>query len=307
MTKDENLECFSIDLKNIEGTTIEVPVMRDNQRFTNESKEQAANYEWLYHCTTFDALIGIIENREFWLTNLQLVNDDEEAGRIDVPAYENSYYIACFSSDDSVPEVNWDEYGNKTNGVLFSVKRDWFSRNAVFMTKCNQKDNNVFLKIYSSENEASKHKEMEILQNNKCVNPYFIFDFDFYEVKYGEMKKDIQGDAVWFLDGLKLKGRTLTPNIAGIVKSVSGICTRHGKVPYIKDWESENEVRLKAGISQLGSNELKCSYFPKIAVPLTEYAFSKLCIRFSPNFKADKIHSLEKLQKLLPNSEIKTI
>ncbi len=76
--------------KQLEGQTISVGNAIDNKKFADESKRLAEKHEWLFHCTSDVALLSIIQNREFWLSNLKLVNDKEEVGRVDVPEYERT-------------------------------------------------------------------------------------------------------------------------------------------------------------------------------------------------------------------------
>ena len=68
----------------------------NNLNFIRESKRLAEEHEWLYHCTTDVALISILKNKELWLSNLKLVNDAEEADRVDVPEYERTYLYMLF-------------------------------------------------------------------------------------------------------------------------------------------------------------------------------------------------------------------
>lgn len=62
----------------MEGSTIESKELKDNMNFIHNSKETAKKYEWLYQCTSIDALKNILKSREIWLTNLQKVNDIED-------------------------------------------------------------------------------------------------------------------------------------------------------------------------------------------------------------------------------------
>ena len=79
--------------KQLEGSVLSVP---DND-ILNSSKQEAKEYNKLFHCTSAEALLSIIKYREFWLNSLKWVNDKDEKKRIDVPKFENSYYVACFT------------------------------------------------------------------------------------------------------------------------------------------------------------------------------------------------------------------
>lgn len=102
--KEDKIENSIIDFcKNMEGKIISVGNVVENLHLIQKSKELAQTYEWLYHCTTALALKSILRNKEFWLSNTQLVND-KEVERIDVPEYEKTYYVCCFSYDSEIPD-----------------------------------------------------------------------------------------------------------------------------------------------------------------------------------------------------------
>ena len=113
---------MEIMMGNIIGSMIQSAELSSNLQFIQKSKKAAQTHEWLYQCTNFDAFKNIIESREIWLTNLKNVNDNEEAGRISIPAYETLYYVACFTYMDDIDNDHWNEYGYGENGILYSVK-----------------------------------------------------------------------------------------------------------------------------------------------------------------------------------------
>lgn len=291
--------------------------LKDNLQFIQKSKDLAKSHEWLYHCTSAKALKSILKNREFWLSNLKTVNDKEETKRIDVPEYENKYYVCCFTYDPNIPDEHWKEYGSQLDGVLIGIKREWFLRKATFMcgdnTKCDRDD---FAIIFRDCNEAFSFK-MEELKKRHIINPFYINAFDFFQVIYDDvLKKNIVETGVLNVNGVETCGRVLAPEIAGIIKSTHGICQRSGKEDYDKNWESEKEVRLKVGIQQVDifCNENKYhdetimskAFFPKIALPVSDEAFGVLKIAFSPKF-VDRSNFLKELQELLPESSIEII
>lgn len=133
----EYLQNLWKELKKLEGQTVSFG--SDNLSFAREAKSNAKQYELLYHCCSMEALLSIIKNKEFWLSNLTCVNDHEECEKVNVAEFKNSFFVACFTYEDNVPDDNWEEYSAYDTGVLFSVKFDWFKRDAVFMTTTNQK------------------------------------------------------------------------------------------------------------------------------------------------------------------------
>ena len=237
-------------IENLGGSTITIPSINDNMQFIKASREQAKNHKFLFQCTKASALLSIIENKELWLTNLKLVNDKEEANRIDAPEYESSYYVGCFTYCNDISIEHWEEYGNIDDGVLFSVKQEGFQKDAIFMnSECKKETHNSFFEIYKNNNDARNEKISEQVNNHRIINPYYIFDFDFYQVVYDDkLKKDILGTSFTYYLGMKLHGQSFIPNVAGIIKNTKGTCTRNDNEPYTKEWISEKEVRLKVGI-----------------------------------------------------------
>jgi hypothetical protein len=302
-------------VKSLEGTVVFSDGMVDNLNFISESKRLAKTHDWLYHCTTAGALKSILKNREFWLSNLKIVNDDEEAGRIDVPEYENKYYICCFTYDSQIPDAHWIEYGSESDGVLIGVKREWFLRQATFLSGDAFKNDDDFI-IMKNYEEALAVKRVE-QQKNRKTNPFYINAFDFFQVVYDDtLLKKIVGTSSMRTDENKIYGRFFTPEVAGIIKSTHGISRRHGREPHEKDWTSEKEVRLKVGIQQLdifyNGNEqhdgmiMGSAFFSKIKVPVSDKAFDIVKIGFSPKF-VDRDAYLKDLRKLLPDSVIEMI
>lgn len=302
--------------KKLEGKTVSLENAADNLMFIKESKRLAKEHDWLYHCTTDVALLSILQNREFWLSNLKLVNDKEEVERVDIAEYEKTYYVCCFTYDPEIPKEHWEEYGNIENGVLIGVKPEWVRREAVFMSSDNQKSISEYDIILKNEKEALEYK-ITHQQNGRITNPFYVNAFGFYQIIYDdELIKNITGNSMMQIGDMVLGGRSITPEVAGIIKSKKGICTRWGKEPYEKDWTTEKEVRLKVGIQQFDifKNEheshdgmiMQEPFFPKVAVPLVEDAFREIRIKFSPSFK-DKDVFIEKIKTLLPESIVEVI
>lgn len=295
------------------GKTIHADNDFDARQFAKESRQNAENHEWLYHCTNTTGLLGILNSREFWLTNLKNVNDDEEADRIDAPSYEKSYYVCCFSYDPNVPLEHWKEYGAIDDGVVIGVKKDWFSKSPVFMTTSHQKCTEEIFRILPSEHDALSLKIEKETNGYAGIDPYHIFDFGFYQIVYDdELKKTMLGECTIDWNGTTIVGQSITPSLPGIIKSRAGWCKRPGTEKYWKVWETEKEVRLKAGIHRLSSSITSRSetrpdiYFRQVAIPLLDNAFDTIRISFSPNYgERDKI--LKEIRNIYPNSIIEIL
>lgn len=308
-------------VKKLLGKEIFVENAVDDLQFVKQSKENAARYEWLYHCTNADAFLCILKDREFYLTNLQCVNDQDEARRIDVDAYKHTYYVGCFTRENNISLDHWKEYSQTGNGVLFGVKQNWFSRSARFVVEPKNKENccgraTANEKIYC-DRATAEGVRTKFIHERKIINPFYINSFDFYEMKYDdELKKDIAGLGAMELSGKMTQGRTFVPEVAGIIKKTRGSCEREGKKPYEKNWTSEKEVRLKVGVQQcdiscygnaiIDSTIWKNLYFPKIAVPFTDDAFDIIKIRFSDGFQ-DKDAYIGEIKKYRPESKIEIL
>ena len=310
---EKNLQEISFTLPGLIGRGISAPTMIENLHFVQESKRLAASHDWLYHCTTSDALINMIKSKEMWLSNLKVVNDQEEVGRIDLPEYEKRYFVACFSYSPDVPPEHWDEYGNRTNGVLWAVKRSYF-QHALFLLDAENKhmEPDIF-HVYNDMQEATKHCVKLQNTQNRLSNPYYMFGFGFYQVIYDDnLKRTISGDSVIHLDGVDIPGRSVSPDIPGIVKSTHGLCQRFGREAYEKDWTTEKEVRLKVSVQQLSEEKngnaihdgmIHDLWFKRAAVPFANDAFQSIRIRFSPDFDEPEEFKRQ-LSALLPNTTI---
>lgn len=89
----ENISENRGQMGRIVGSAISTAEAMKNMEFVKKSKEEANKYKWLYHCTSIDALFSMIEYREMWLSNMQVVNDKEEVAHIDFKEYEKSYML----------------------------------------------------------------------------------------------------------------------------------------------------------------------------------------------------------------------
>lgn len=302
---EENIRKLWQELKKLEGATVSLG--NDNLSFVREAKNNAKKFDWLYHCCRMESLLSIIKNKEFWLSNLKCVNDKEECKKIDVSEYINSFFVACFTYTDNVPLKHWEEYATYDDGILFSVRQEWFKKSATFMTTTNQKLEDNY--IFTSQREAMETKIRQQQINNIIINPFYIFDFDFYQVIYNDsLIKNISAESEFKINSKIFNARSLVPYVAGIIKNTKGLCYRWGSEPYEKDWTTEREVRLKVGIDKMLVNMNDLPIFPKIAVPLSETAFEEFKIRFGPNVLEEKRKSfIKELKAVLPTSKIEIL
>ena len=281
--------------------------MSEAFNIVKKSCENAKAYKKLYHCTSSEALLNIVKNKEFWLSNLKCVNDDMEYEMIDDIQYKNKYYIACFTTNANIDNAHWKKYGNN-NGVLFSVEQSWFKREAVFLDICNNKIKNDVLKIFSDLNKACNYKTQQLQMFLRETYPFFVEDFNFYSVIYDDsLIPNIKGECEMILNNTSISGIQKVPQVGGIVKKCQGINNRDGSKG---NWKDENEIRLKVCIRQIRTDDIRCIedivHAEKIAVSLNENAFKKFEIKFSPEF-IGKENFLNELSTIIPDCSVTII
>lgn len=284
---------------------ITAPEAIKNLHFIKDSKAAANAHEWLYHCTSVEALLNIINSREMWLSNLKDVNDTEEANRIDMPEFEKAYYIASFTYDPNIPEEHWGEYGKSEESVLFGVRKEWFTNKQYFLGADHKKESEGGFQIVNSFDSAVKCKMPS--KERAAYDPYFIVDHGFYQVVYDDaLIKKMKSVGSLNTDNKPPYGAVITVELPGIIKSTHGISKREGQIARDKNWESEKEVRLKIGVKTLNPVLKQLGiYWKQMAVKLSDTAFSELPLRFSPDMGAEqKRQSMEKIRAALPDSYI---
>lgn len=274
-----------------------------DRKYIENSKNEALEYEWFYHCTKPDSLVSMIKSKEMWLSSLQKVNDMEELKRVDVPQYEHSIFVGCFTYDSRVDTSHWSEYADLKDGVLFGLKRDWFNKNVTFLTEKNEKINEEPFHIFNSLNESLTFQQNKIKENVIIFNPYYIADFNFYKVRYNNKQKSkIMGICNWG----DIKGEEINLSAPGIIKDTSGECKgKDGKV-YKKVWAIEKEIRLKVCITTIDKNRNENPpYFNRIAVSFNENAFKEIPIWFSPEMSEEaKRKNINKIHLALKEANI---
>ncbi len=298
-------------MPNITGSILSGKELSEDRKLVQQSRKGAKQYKWLYQCTCIDKLKNIIGSREIWLTNLKDVNDKEEANRINIPDFENSYFVSCFTYEDNIDQQHWYEYGHGKNGILYGFKREWVKKEAEFILDNGEIfSNEKHFKIYRDSEETNKITLEEKKFNNRECYPYYFFDFGFYKIIYDdELQKTMDCPCEWQIGTIKLDdGIFISQDLPGIIKKTKGECHRNGGQTYTKNWENEKEVRLKAGIQsdhELLPNDI---HFQKLAVKLTDNAFDELIIRFSPDMPEEmRRNSLKDLEGLLPDSKIQIL
>ena len=91
-------------------------------------KDKAKEHKMLYHYTNLESLLKICSSSSIRLTQLALVNDLEEEGRID-PIKRNKVFAACFShhADESIPL--WNMYSKDKYGLRLGMPNISFFEN----------------------------------------------------------------------------------------------------------------------------------------------------------------------------------
>lgn len=288
---------------------IESEDMKKALAISQKSKREAKSFQKLFHCTNSTAFLNIVRNREFWLSSLKRVNDSIEFEMIDYEKYNTSYYVACFTTKNNISIDHWRKYGNTEDGILFSINQSWFTKEATFLTECNQRMDDYFYKILADKETCLKYKFDE-QKKRHIVYPYYIEDFGFYKVLYDDdLSPKIKGEGRLITDSGTILGTTIVPSVAGIVKRTNGIDNKSGLKA---DWKDESEVRIKICIVQMKPDSeivyKNSSFSPKVAVSLNENAFNNFDVAFSPDFKEEKkISVLEEVKNIVPGAIINVL
>ena len=82
---------------------------KDVLRITEENKS-----EYLYHFTSLDSLLKIIENKSFRLSRLDKLNDKKESELNNISSLEDTY-VMSFSHSDIEYVPMWVMYGKKND------------------------------------------------------------------------------------------------------------------------------------------------------------------------------------------------
>ena len=204
--------------------------------------------------------------------------------------------MCCFTYDPNIPIEHWKEYSSKGDGVLFSVKQDWFKKEVKLMTEDNKSIDN---KVFKSEPDMIKNNPQTPLGS------YFIRSFDFFEVVYDDyLKHNISNKGFINFYGKKVFTNIILPGIAGNIKKKQGICNRGSRKSYLKNWTTEKEVSLKVVIENKVIDKHNF-VFRRIAVPLNDNAFDDFKIKFSESVSLNrKKEFINQLKTILPDSKI---
>lgn len=256
-----------------------------------ECEKSASKYDVLYHCTNIEAFMSIIENREFWLSSLNDVNDKKEIETIHDDDFKDKFFVSCFTYDRNIDKEHWKEYGE--NGILFSVKKKWFNNKLYGLYTDGKRE-----VIYESHKTAT-----HAMQLQKPGEYFFSVGYNkFLEILYDddlyiEMKKLFMLGAV----------AVINPNVGGIIKKTEGVSKREIKNEYEKKWDKEKEVRLRVVINSCKGSDTKVP-FKKVVIKLMDDAFDEMEIKFSPNVSSDKKNEVKKkIYKILPNITLNDI
>lgn len=89
-------------------------------------KNSANSYRMLYHYTSLEALLHIINSREFRLSHISLLNDPLEYERLD-PFIRDKIFVACFNHirQDAIPL--WEMYANGPYGLRIAIPQKYLS------------------------------------------------------------------------------------------------------------------------------------------------------------------------------------
>lgn len=290
----------------------EINLKNNPRNFVQQQKEAAREYGKLYHCCPSAAFLNIIEKKQFWLSNLTEVNDRDEIKAIDSSRFRKKFYVGCFTYDDNVGEDHWDEYASLTDGILFSVKKEWFLRRVYFLDGDYKTMYDEPFQIFPHKEDADQEFKQKALNGYRGgIHPYFVFDFDFYKIYYSNsLVQKIENEADIIIGDVSMPIHILFPIVAGIIKKEEGISYRVGRPPRRKVWKDEHEVRLKVGIERLYELDDKdvLEDNTKISVDLSPNAFQEIDVRFSPQMSEKrKKEIIKKIDQKIPEAIVNVL
>ena len=244
--------------------------------------------DWMYHCTSAESFLNILKSREFWMSNLQYVNDEDEENRIGEEDYKGRVFIACFTKNTKIPIEFWEEYGTMENGVLVSLKGDWLDLESVpglidrsgckIPTDKYGLSFDKFGAIHYSENMLPSYELTKLKYYNVIYDDNLLENIREYGKEYSYVNnRGKQLFREWILDYTE---------VAGIIKKKEGLSKKTGK---IRCWEKEQEVRLKTVVTNSPlKSEISDGLYDgiwRLSVGLKTNAFNEFELKFSPNFK----------------------
>lgn len=243
----------------------------------------AMSYPKLYHCTRIESLKSIILNKEFWLTTITELNDEDEINSFTDEKIKNWFYIASFSKAPILDAEHCEEYGD----IFVSVKQDWFLPEFYFLDAYNKKVYDASFAISAEMYESIGKINTNYPISNK---PFEIKVFNFAEVDYTKKgASDITRQIDLSFGNEKISAYIIIPEAGANVKAEEGLCTRWENSPKWKVWKDEHEIRLKVLVGAGRLLEIPPQrLFRKICVKLSDNAFDEFDIAFSPALTKEK-------------------
>lgn len=244
-----------------------------NRQILNQYLTQKTNsHERLYHYTTLDSLIKIIEKRVFMLTRVDLLNDKAEKKLCQFD--ENTVdYVMGFTNKNEYISM-WAMYGRPSGiKIRLDFKKD--------LLKCNT--NNLVLNAISQNPIfEKKEKEFNIIELIKKA-----FKLKLSDVVYSDknLKTMYHGD------------RTFTH----YEPTENDIKELKGFIKY-EAWRFENEIRLRARISLKDLDDNLTKKFPEhIFLKIDEALINDLHITYNPCMSSEMKKMVKKsLDGLVP-------
>ena len=266
-------------LEQLKGTTIDLGEDYPLSKNVAGAKE----YPKIYHCTRLESLKSIIQNKEFWLTTITELNDEDEIKSFTDERIKNWFYIASFSKEPILDAEHCNEYGD----IFVSVKQDWFLPKFYFLNCYNQKMETEDFAISAELFESVGTINSNAPQSNK---PFEVQVFNFAEVDYTEEgATDITREIKLPCGNDTTSAYIMIPEAGANVKTEEGMCLRWGKEPKWKVWKDEKEIRLKVLVGAGRLVEIPPQrLFRKICVKLSDNAFDEFDIAFSPALTEQK-------------------
>lgn len=242
-------------------------IIKDNNKYPVKSQDDLLNlktycekavnnYEFIFHYTKLNSLIGMLKNHKLHFTSTKSTNDLQES--IDSnSAHRNNLYIVSFTSNMRESLAMWHVYGNPFEK---SVRLRF--KTSLIKQMINQSSG---APCYSIDIDKERNTYHEI----GCIKSLRLIDVSYVTIKNK--------------DASFRKNRYLSYNL-NFEKDYSTNLRNDDFVGFFKNkgWDYEKETRLLLEIESNSSSQ-NHDHIEKIAIDAPNI-FSDMCIRCSPCF-----------------------
>ncbi|MCD8326158.1 MAG: DUF2971 domain-containing protein [Lachnospiraceae bacterium] len=246
--------------------------------YLDDKTARLDNIKYLYHYTTLESAIRIIQSQRWLLTRAADMNDQNEYKNGDEKRWRNLFFTS-FMREDKESIGMWSMYAQPwSEGVKISIPKAAF-------TKWIRDTKIINEVVWSDEEVASGYMPTgrSVKIDNKDTRTLRISTVAYSNTESCESsarmeEKLICGGAT----NTKLKNAVRLPELTGYVKDMA--------------WSYEKEVRIKAEFDNTEN-------FRRVAIDIPDYVISEMIITASPLFEGNLREKLEeKISRVMKTS-----